>query len=67
MLGTFPKSFSKAATSQVCPSRSAHPPQPVLAAALGLLTHSSRGTLPLQPAMSQKLPLGKLHIWEVAT
>ena len=57
--------ISQATTSQVCPSHSSRPPPyNVLSAALG---H------PLQPVCLRghiltfrKLPLGKLHIWEVA-
>ena len=67
--GYFPKcAISKAATSQVCPSRRDRPPLPVLAAALGDLDDPSRRA---QPPLRRlrgpnlafgKLPLGKLHI-----
>ena len=63
--GSFHKcAISQAATSQVCPSRSTRPP-----------AHPSRSARPhcsLQHLRGPnltfgKLPLGKLHPWEVAT
>ena len=75
MLGTFQKYFSQVATSNVCPSRSARPPQHVLVAVLDPLAHpscNSRTHCSLQrlrwPNLTfGNLPFGKLHIWEVAT
>ena len=53
MLGTFQKAFSQAATSQFCPSRSTRP-------------HCSLWRLRRPNLIYWKLPLGKLHILEVA-
>jgi len=61
LLGTFPKDFPQAATSQVCPSP---PLKPVLSAALAPLAYPSRSAQPrLQPAAPQK---AYHNLWEFA-
>ena len=79
MLGTFPNAFSQcSAISQAAISQAlaaALGPQPVLAAALGPLTHpncSARPHFSVQRLRGPnltfgKLLLGKLHVLEVST
>ena len=56
--------MSQAATSQVYPSRSARPPPLAHSKATALGPHCSRGRLRRPNRIFEKLPLGKLHIWQ---